>query len=186
MDVIKKENIVSETLLEDMLQHMTTLDFPWFLLPATGLYEQPEVSYNKTDKMFSFAHTLVQDGNINSPEIWKFDALLHKIYKVFEIDYNETFIQRIRIGNIFCVGNSVEHAKHIDYYEPHRTLLYYFNDSSGPTRFYSYDKEDNNVSLEVLPKANTAYDFDGLIYHSSSTPDKNNHRFVLNINYAKK
>jgi hypothetical protein len=186
MDIIKKENIIEESYLEMLCHHMTSLNFPWFLLPLTGEYQQPEKSYDRTDRMFSFAHTLVMNGNINSEEVWKFDKLIHKLYTAFDIQHQNTYIQRIRIGNITCVGESIEHGIHIDYAEPHRTLLFYFNDSSGSTRFYSKDKDDRNVSLEVLPKANTAYDFDGLIYHSSSSPDKNNHRFVLNINYATK
>jgi hypothetical protein len=187
MHIIKKENIIDSDHLTMLCKHMTSLDFPWFLLPNTGVYEQPDSVYDRVDKKFSFAHTLVNNGDINSNEIWKFDKLLHTLYKVFDIKHEVSYIFRIRIGHITYVGdNSVEHAPHIDLVEPHRTLLFYFNDSSGVTRFYSKDKTDNKISLEVTPKANTAYDFDGLIYHSSSTPTTNNHRFVLNINYATK
>ena len=182
-NIVQHENIIDQEHVNMLCNHMTTLNFPWFVLPRTGNYNQPQISYDLQDSKFSLAHTLVNDGNINSEEIWKFDKLLHALYKKFEIDHTRTFVQRIRIGLITKVSDiSFEHEKHIDYDTPHKTLLFYFNDSTGTTKFYSKDSSDNTVTKEITPKTNSACLFDGLIYHSSSTPNTNNFRFVLNIN----
>lgn len=184
MNIIEhQENIMDQKHINMLCDHMSTLTFPWFILPRTGNYNQPESSYSLDDNKFSFAHTLVNERNVNSSEIWKFDKLLHELYKRFNIDHKIYNIDRIRLGLITKVSDvSLEHEKHIDFDHPHKTLLFYFNDSTGNTKFYSRDISDNNVSREIQPKSNNAYLFDGTIYHSSSTPYTNNFRFVLNIN----
>ena len=101
-------------------------------------------------------------------------------YKVGEVE-----LLRIRLGLQTHQGSHVIHDPHIDFQYPHRTMLTYFTseEGSGYTTFYNGKPPNLQVALQNDPKENTCVDFDGLIYHSSSSPMKNAFRYAMNINY---
>jgi hypothetical protein len=90
---------------------------------------------------------------------------------------------RMARANILA-GNST----HVDMPYPHQTLIYYVNNSSGDTLFFNrefsggHTSEDLQVVQRVSPKAGRAAMFDGLIYHSASTP-QSGFRCIVNINF---
>jgi hypothetical protein len=88
---------------------------------------------------------------------------------------------------------------HVDFYEPHYTMLYYANDTDGDTIFstihesqvhyiekhldkFNFVNETSKIYKQVSPKKGRCVLFDGLIYHASSTPTENE-RFVINFNF---
>lgn len=88
---------------------------------------------------------------------------------------------------------------HIDFYEPHYTMLYYANDTDGDTVFstvnelslteienefekFNHANQQSKILKTVSPKKGRCVLFDGLIYHASSTPTQNE-RFVINYNF---
>lgn len=88
---------------------------------------------------------------------------------------------------------------HVDFYEPHYTMLYYVNDTDGDTVFstvhqssltemenecvkFNYVNENSKICKTVSPKKGRCVIFDGLIYHASSTPTQDE-RFVINYNF---
>ena len=80
------------------------------------------------------------------------------------------------------------HPPHVDMRTPHMVLLYYVNDSDGDTIIfnekYCYEEITTlTVDKVITPKAGSAIIFDGLTYHSSSSPKNTKERIVLNINY---
>jgi hypothetical protein len=80
------------------------------------------------------------------------------------------------------------HPPHVDMTIPHLVLLYYVNDSDGDTVIFNqkYSSQQNptlTVNQTIAPKAGAAIVFDGLTYHSSSSPQYTGERIVLNINF---
>lgn len=80
------------------------------------------------------------------------------------------------------------HPPHIDMTTPHMVLLYYVNDSDGDTVIFDQKYDGGEVPMltvnrTVEPKAGSAIVFDGLTYHSSSSPQYAEERIVLNINF---
>ena len=80
------------------------------------------------------------------------------------------------------------HPPHVDMTIPHLVLLYYVNDSDGDTIMFhqKYSSEEIHtltVDKRITPKAGAAIVFDGLTYHSSSSPRHAEERIVLNINF---
>jgi hypothetical protein len=92
---------------------------------------------------------------------------------------------------------------HVDMNFNHQTALIYINDADGPTRIYNekfedmfnqdkssyekhYDliKDKLTVAETIEPVANRMVIFDGLHYHSGTTPSKTDRRIIININYV--
>jgi len=88
---------------------------------------------------------------------------------------------------------------HVDFHDPHYTMLYYVNDTDGDTVFsdikendvehienefekFNYVNENSKIIERVSPKQGRCVFFDGYIYHASSIPTKSE-RFVINYNF---
>ena len=82
---------------------------------------------------------------------------------------------------------------HVDYYFPHETMIFYFNDCDGDTRIFDqtfvpvpggpgigYDRFSTRT--RVSPKANRLVWINGLQYHTASNPINSGRRVILNIN----
>ena len=80
--------------------------------------------------------------------------------------------------NLLLKTQSTSNMPHIDYPDPHIVMLYYVNDSSGPTTFYN---KKFKVKKEVMPKKGRIIMFDGSTYHSSTPPITNDYRCVINF-----
>ena len=120
------------------------------------------------------------------------DVMIHTFASAAECD--PLRLTRLRFGLYFPMEPHQSHQPHIDSDHPHTVMLYYVNDSDGPTYFYkktSYAKEnpqdvDNYgpPTDEVVPKKNTAVVFEGNTYHASSNPSEGV-RIVMNFNFGK-
>jgi ectoine hydroxylase-related dioxygenase (phytanoyl-CoA dioxygenase family) len=62
----------------------------------------------------------------------------------------------------------------------HKVLLYYINDSDGPTYFFN---EACELQDTVYPKPGRAIIFDGSNIHAASNPVKHPFRMVINIDF---
>lgn len=104
---------------------------------------------------------------------------------------------RIRVGMHTRTPYPVIHSPHVDWDESHMTALYYVNDADGDTVIYNekYNPTSEKISYQyhseadftiqdtISPKADRMVFFDGLTYHSSSTPTESPHRIVVNFNF---
>jgi hypothetical protein len=68
---------------------------------------------------------------------------------------------------------------HVDLFEPHLVVLYYVIDSDGDTFIYEKNTTDKIIE-RISPEKGKLVIFDGDYYHSSSPPEKNNVRIVIN------
>ena len=100
---------------------------------------------------------------------------------------------RCRVAMNLSDGIGGVHQQHIDDPAPHTVLLYYINDSDGDTILYKEranpltylagDYPDSfNIDVRVTPKKGRAVIFDGLQFHSVSSPKETLKRQIINVN----
>jgi hypothetical protein len=181
------ENFLSDycaDIIEETLMHQT---FPWYYLNEASVKNKPKEYQLLNKKDFGFYHSIFSEGEggITSNYYQIFLPMIHLLKKEVE---SEIQIQRIRLGMSTTIGENMQRHPHVDFAFPHKTFLYYVNDSDGDTVFYK-SPPLNKPSLFVeeyrnTPKKNTAILFDGLQYHSSSFPVKNDVRLTVNINFT--
>ena len=104
-------------------------------------------------------------------------------------------IVRIRAGLIMNNSQQIVHTPHVDFNFPHKTMLFYITDSDAPTLIYNKKHSGNEVDdyyadakilkveTSIMPVENTCVIFDGLTFHSSTTPKENPFRIVINYNF---
>jgi hypothetical protein len=113
--------------------------------------------------------------------------ILNTFAKKHGIQINKVLRIKANILNKTDKQNHI-HPPHVDFPNPHMVLLYYVNDSDGDTVIFDQKYDDGEVSMltvnrTVKPRAGSAIIFDGLTYHSSSSPNHAEKRIVLNINF---
>ena len=186
-------NVLSHQTFAKITNEIFADNFPWY-------YGDTAYRDDKDSSIFgySFFHMIYSEGEFKSPYGSMLEiALLNMLDTAGErIDK----LIRIRLGMITVTSNTVYHPPHVDFDFPHRTGLFYFNNSDGDTVLYNekfnptlakdgyeYYKQNQNrmtVQNRVTPTENTFVSFDGLQYHQSSTPTTVPRRIVMNINYT--
>jgi hypothetical protein len=92
-------------------------------------------------------------------------------------------LSRIRFALIQRPSEFRIHAPHVDNVKPHIVGLLYLNESDGDTVLWR-DKSGLEEVMRISPKPNRLVVFDGAIMHSSSTPQANELRYVMNMNFT--
>lgn len=174
-----QQELINQTIMNNQ--------FPWwFLYDMSGAQKPIQIDgIHSAVHQHGFQHTLFDHrGNYGSPYEELFIPLLNKISNYIE---KNVIPVRIKIGMVMPVeGGGVAHP-HVDYTSPHKTLVYYVNDTDGDTIFYK-EKYDGHhldkfsVDQKISPKRGRAIIFDGLQYHSTSYPTKDLRAFI-NINF---
>lgn len=164
--------------------------FPWYMVASSSGAEEiiktKNVYFPKNQNGFFHLAYNHFSGGPTSSAYQVFEPILNLISEKFDTQVYKLI--RIRLGLTTNIGMSGSHYPHVDAIYPHKTLLYYFNDSDGDTIFYNKKYgEDTSDGLKIeyqnTPKENQAILFDGLTYHSSSFPTQNFYRMTMNINF---
>jgi len=162
----------------------------WHTLKNTsGILQYPKIKDNNItiseDKQHSHA------GSFNKTRLSEIHDIGSNILNTFAkkhgIEVKETLRIKANILNKTDKQNHI-HPPHVDMTTPHMVLLYYVNDSDGDTIiFHQKHSSDQDpvltVNRSISPKAGSAIMFDGLTYHSSSSPQYTEERIVININF---
>lgn len=180
------KNFLPESYKNDIYNLTTSNEFPWFY--NESISGQPIGSKGDfSEVQYGFSHVLFNNGEENSPFYKFFIPMVYFIEEKTGERINELI--RVRVGlNTKSSEKEIIHLPHIDYYYPHKVFLYYVNDSDGDTIMYNevFDNENiKNFSIKekITPCSNSGILFDGLRYHSSSSPIKNSKRIAVNINF---
>jgi len=107
---------------------------------------------------------------------------------------NQHFTELLRIRAVCNTATEKSYSTnpHVDMHLPHKTALLYINDSEGPTKIFQeyalitdpkYVPENLTIESNIFPKRNRLIWFNGLQFHSATTPVNNARRVLLNINY---
>ena len=173
------QNSIYETLLNDKIN--------WkFLQSASGAKSPNNLSEINTNQS-GFYHLAYNDEKIKSKLFYLVRPMINSLIENHNEDISS--IIRIRFGLSTNTVSEGYRNPHTDLKYPHKTLLYYVNDSDGDTvlyneKFYKNEIDSFSIMKKITPKMGTAIIFDGLQYHSSGVPKKTNTRFTININYV--
>jgi len=182
------DNALPENIFEKV-EDLILNQIEWFYMEGTAYAVKSE---NTSIFDYSFYHLVWDEFRSKSEAA---NLLMPVIGKLFEsANQKVKSIIRVRIGLIPNVGKNFVHGGHVDYKTPHKTALFYVNDSDGDTLFYnqiykpgdgepSKSFKSKKVIKRVTPRANRFVCFDGFQFHSSSSPVKHSRRVVFNINY---
>jgi hypothetical protein len=186
--VTRIPNLLAHSARSYAVQRLTDPGIHWFYLPVTAGYDDID---GVTEYRGSFSHTIYgPDVGPISP-LWElcFNILLTALDRQGQ---KLDTVFRVRYG--FCTRTPypVIHSPHVDQGQTHRTALYYVLPSDGDTVVYNecadYGKPNTHETWteaeRITPEQNLWADFDGIHYHSSTSPIAHEERLVLTFNYS--
>jgi hypothetical protein len=164
---------------------------PWAFTPNIS-----STSLKLDTDVIGFGRDLID--NYISPIRW------HDVYNYFEpkielmCSQTELNLNDLLRARMFLTVPSYKPANslwHTDFNMSHAVMIYYINDSTGPTEIseYTYDDYDNvtindvdNIPVvhSIEPKKGRAVIFNGKYHHRSTLPDTNP-RFIINMNFKR-
>ena len=194
-DVIEIANAIPKAYQDQVEHELGSSRMLW------NFSEEIARSASKFDTAYpGFGH-MAYLADESEPMISPLSSLLLPILFVFcdkaNIEYNA--LLRVRVG-LFTrtITDAKHHNPHVDYGEPHRTAVYYVNDSDGDTVIF--DQTFDDVSVEdsgryanenrftirrsIAPQRGKMICFDGRHYHASSYPTKAGKRIAITYNFV--
>ncbi|HVY25675.1 MAG TPA: hypothetical protein VHB79_03960 [Polyangiaceae bacterium] len=135
------------------------------------------------------------------PSVSPLSSLLLPILFIFcekaKLPYSA--LLRIRVGLFTCTpGEMSPHNPHVDFSQPHRTAVYYVNDSDGDTVIFNESTAEISIERSaeyanqggftvagtVPPRKGKMIAFDGHFYHASSYPTRSARRIAVTFNFV--
>lgn len=183
------------TLKEQLALHKYVMDskFPYRIY-NTHIVEDGQERNEFFNRRFhaprQFSHHLYMVGEQNSsPHL----NIIRPIFDRMKADYGQDVtLLRAKVNMTNPYPPYMKHEPqmpHVDMkYDngdpvDHMVLLYYINDSDGPTYFFN---ESYEIVDSVKPKMGRAIVFDGDLLHAGSNPAFYPYRLALNINFTTK
>lgn len=151
---------------QDLLEKKFSFFYPWYLNLSTN----NNFKKTKGDSP-QFTHTFFENGRIICNDFY----LIKDIFN-FIPEFSNKDLFRVKVNLQTPYKKKLVHPKHKDN-ENGISYLYYVNDSDGPTIFYKNIFQRKKIN----PKKGRLVRFPANTFHSSSTPNKNDLRIVLNI-----
>jgi len=188
------DNILSEEDFKTLHDEIMSEDFPWY-------YGRKVYSDDIYENFFliGWKNTIVNGTKV----VYDPNNIIVPLVKKALINAGEELneIVRLRIVLNTTSDKNYLNGPHVDLDYRHRTALLYLNDSDGNTILYNekfdptgdyadskmyQEKIQSNLTIqsEVEPKANRLFIFNGLNYHTGTTPTKVPRRVIMNINYT--
>jgi len=191
------DDIISKADSDRMVKEIYNPEFPFYIQMETSEYPSKLRNSVIANKNTYDTHGLVHvvhdtDRGINSFLHETFSNIVEKFCKEHDLEFEKHI--RMKINLVFQKKGFKDkyHYPHIDTPERHYVLLYYINDSDGPTWLFNnkYDGENHSDTLEtaikIEPKQGRAVLFDGRYFHASTNPAKHDYRAVINFNFTTK
>jgi hypothetical protein len=180
------DNVVSKRYQDEIEHVLLGLRFSWRYLEEVSYFTKEHIDEHEGEPTPGFAN--VQYDRQVGIEGEFLDYLMPLFYEASE-KFEEPLdnLLRIKCGLLVKTGKTTYNKAHIDYNIPHKTLLYYVNDSDGDTIFFDYNSDGNRIPVDrCSPKKGRIILFGGGIYHSSSCPQQHQKRVVINANFVPK
>lgn len=171
------------------------MEIPWYLI-STDYYNDQKNKFSN-----AWVHLAIDNGQAVSPIGPAMEVLA--LSALEKTGQNIDKIIRVRLGLHTISPQSFVGGPHVDQETEHQTALIYLDNSDGNTIIYDqkYDTTSGqglyeyyqktlkgmlSVNTEITPCANKMIWFNGLHYHSSSSPTTARIRRTININYTVK
>jgi hypothetical protein len=195
VDLIQIDDVIPKVYQDQIEAEISSNRTPWFFLAESGRRAEVETSYS------GFTHTVFHVDDVNPAGATMSALLLPLLFALCDranLPYQS--LLRIRLG-LFpkTLIDVPHHNPHVDFYNvPHRTAVYYVNDSDGDT--FVFKETSNELNLEqslahtreqkftvaarVSPKKGRIVCFDGKHYHASMHPMKAAYRMAITFNFT--
>ena len=160
---------------QDHVESIFNSNFSWYFTPRIS----DDVS---ADQNTGFSHLVFEDTTSYSSHYGVLLPIFFEALNKYKRGLKPEKLIRIRAGMFIQDQTKHPHLPHVDFLYEHTTMLYYVNDSDGPTKLYNADK--TIIVKEIHPKKGRVLFFDGLTYHASSSPKNHPSRIVLNYNFS--
>lgn len=167
------DDLIIESNRDKLEEILLDPEFPWYFVKRSSGAAPKIDGFEDSPQL---VHKFIDDDKISSNYIHEVMKLLNW-ENILRVTGAPERIIRMKT-NLLLRTQSTPNTPHIDYPDPHIVMLYYVNDSSGPTTFYN---RKFKVKKEVLPKKGRIIMFDGSTYHSSTPPTTNDYRCVINF-----
>ena len=185
------DNFLPEDKFNKLAGFILSNEFPWFYASHVSLppWEEHDIIDPMARETDGWYHMLYSSDGYSGYYLSLFQDFFKEVTNRF--GYVESDLIRARLG---LKQPRKDHndenynLPHVDYQDPHDTIIYYLNDSDGDTRMFKEhastfpDCKEFNVEKRITPKANRLVLFDGLQYHTASNPINDNRRIILNVN----
>jgi hypothetical protein len=193
------DNAFSESIFKKIQEEILGFEFDWHY----GRRVNEDDGSNENSFLIGWVHIVAGSGLEQ-----KFTP---KLYSLIESELSKVLtnnnepcvkIDRVRIVCNTTADKSYITQPHVDFDNTHQTALLYINDTDGDTIIYHEKfkpglgigsvqlcksiKHKLTIKAEIKPKANRLVIFNGLHYHSGTTPTESDRRVVMNINYKQK
>ena len=195
MDIIVIPKLLSNSFADEIKECLTGPQFPWHYskrLTYDEVITQKFIANDpKIKDVDGFVNPLFVNGNKNNNYVDLFRPMMYFLEDKTGIIANEIIrIRAVWINKDATFGDyyNVPHVDIVDNENPHKTLIYYVNNSDGDTilfkEFFTGELDSTKKTIEqtIQPCKNKCVVFDGLRYHTGCVP-KHNHRILININF---
>jgi Rps23 Pro-64 3,4-dihydroxylase Tpa1-like proline 4-hydroxylase len=171
------ENCVSQYQADEIESIFLDKFTSWWYAPTTLGHEHASVAQPVYDT-FQLEHHIMENGRYDSPYTQMILNLSNKIFS--DLSIHVLNYRRIKVNQLLK-NNATDykhHPPHVDDTADNMiSLIYYVNDSDGPT--YFFDK-DRNCLNKIHPKKNQCVVFASNMLHASSSPNIFDRRLVIN------
>lgn len=186
------DNVISKRYQEHVRDSLLSAKIEWFYQPdiTYPMHKMPEGFIPKPGLSHLY-YDNVRSPNPLSPWFHMIWPIALEACDKMNIVFDELMRARSFLHFPTDPNSKLLNHPHIDYEIPHLVLLYYVNDSDGPTVLYNetlVDIKEKDLSLdkltvkmEVEPRQGRMVIFDGHTYHSSTQPTKSS-RCIVNYN----
>jgi len=150
---------------------------------SPDMYEEHGYDPNVKDHLH-FVHDVIQwEEETNKPVITSSADelcvnLLNKLMKHIGEDSYEIYRVKINLSPQHKRPEDTYCVPHTDMVRKHMVVIYYVNDSDGPT--YLFEDDGRTIIKKVEPKKGRFVMFDGSTKHAGSHPINNTFRVVIN------
>ena len=194
------DNFLNQEDFEDLATAVLGEKFPWFYKEHASADPRLNIPNNSNLALETWGldHTVYEkEQGVESFAFVLFEELFKKVESSFGFNFDQLI--RARLGAKFPkIGFTLDNYNlpHVDYFYPHETLIFYFNDSDGDTRIFDqqwhhsietdFRKEwptEFTTQARVTPKANRLLWLNGLQFHTASNPVQTTNRVVINMNF---
>lgn len=192
------DDLLPPTFTEEILHTLTMPEFDWHYRKSISYGDDEKVikEFIQNDSMIlessAFSHRFYYEGKKLSQYCDFIRPILYFVEDKTSIKPKN--IQRMRA--VFTLKDSLNSDKynvpHVDLPFPHKTLIYYLNDSDSGTILFKekYDSKTNCIDTSkktvdkiVNAKKGRILIFDGLTYHTGVIP-KSQDKILININFV--
>jgi hypothetical protein len=175
--IAEYDNIIQQEHQDAIEKSIGGKKFPWN-------YKIGATHSDGVDNIYGFVKVLYFKFNSDIPDqkyINLLSPLLRSAIAKYDSAANLKDVFRIRAGLFTKNQNDGrDHLPHIDFTLKHHTMIYYVNDSDGPTSLFDDNKK---LIYTCHPKKGRCLIFPGETYHSSAEPKLYPHRIAITFNF---